>query len=69
MTGSTKVVDFMNPGAWVLVLRLGHIIHIVKLHYLLSYQYTAHSLCLYKRIIMLLSDFHLFYDGAGDMQP
>ena len=31
--GSTKIVNFMTPGAWVLVLGCGHINHIVKMHY------------------------------------
>ena len=31
--GSTKIVDFMTPGAVVLVIRCGHIRHIVKMHY------------------------------------
>ena len=30
--GSTKIVNFMTPGAGVLVLGRGHIIHIVKMH-------------------------------------
>ena len=32
--GSTKIVNFMTPGAVVLVLGGGHISHIVKMHYL-----------------------------------
>ena len=31
--GSTKIVTFMPPEAGVLVLRCGHISHIVKIHY------------------------------------
>ena len=32
--GSTKFINFMNPGVSVLVLKCGHIIHyIVKIHY------------------------------------
>ena len=31
--GSTKIVNFMNPGAGVLVLRRGHNSHMVKMHY------------------------------------
>ena len=30
--GSTKIVNFMTPGAGVLVLGRGHIRHIVKMH-------------------------------------
>ena len=32
--GSTKIVNFMTPGARVLVLGNGHISHIMKMHYL-----------------------------------
>ena len=39
---STKIVNFMTPRAGVLLLGRGHISHIVKMHYLLLYQYTAH---------------------------
>ena len=31
--GSTKIVNFMTPGAGVLMLGHGHISHIVKMHY------------------------------------
>ena len=31
--GSTKIINFMTPGAGVLVLGRGHISHIVKMHY------------------------------------
>ena len=31
--GSTKIVNFMTPGAGVLALGRGHISHIVKIHY------------------------------------
>ena len=34
--GSTKIVNFMNPGAGVLVLGRGHISYIMKMHYLLK---------------------------------
>ena len=40
--GSTKIENFMNPGAEVFVLGCGHVRHIVKIHYILLYQYTAH---------------------------
>ena len=33
MERSTKIVNFMTPGAGVLVLGHGHISHIVKMHY------------------------------------
>ena len=70
--GSTETVNFMIPGAGVLVLGRGNVSHIVNMHCLLRYQYTAHLLLLYKGIIILLSSrfviFHLVYDGAVDMQ-
>ena len=66
--GSTKLVNFMTPGAGDVVLRCGLISHIMKMHY----QYTAYWLLLYKRIIMLffyaVVDFYFFYDVAVDMQ-
>ena len=38
---SNKIVNFTNLGAGVLVLGRGYISYIVKMHYLLLYQYTA----------------------------
>ena len=35
--GSTKIENFMTPGAGVLMLGRGHISHIVKMHYLLKH--------------------------------
>ena len=70
--GSTQIVHFMTPGAGILMLGHGHISHIVNMYYILLYQYTAHWLKLCLGIMMLLSytmvDFHLFYDGAVDIQ-
>ena len=34
--GFTKMINFMTPGAAFLVLRCGHISHIVKMHYFLT---------------------------------
>ena len=31
--GSTKIVNFINPGTRVLVLGRGHISHVVKMHF------------------------------------
>ena len=31
--GSAKIIYFMTPGAGVIVLQLGHISHIVKMHF------------------------------------
>ena len=67
-----KIVNLITPGSGVLMLGRGHISHIVKMYYPLLCQYTAHSLLLCEGIMMLLSytmvDFHLFYDGAVDIQ-
>ena len=45
--GSTKIVNFMTPGAGILVKERGHRSHIVKLHYffknLLLYSQTLIS--------------------------
>ena len=42
------------------------------MYYLQLYQYTAHLLLLFEGIMVLLTylvvDFHLFYDGAVDIQ-
>ena len=68
----TKIVNFMNPGAGVLVLGHGHISQIVKMHYLLLHQYTPRWLLFYIGIIMLLSnaivDYFFLNDVAVDMQ-
>ena len=40
--GSTQIVQFMTPGAGILMLGRGHISHIVNMYYLLLYQYTAY---------------------------
>ena len=34
--GSTKILNFMTPGAEVLVLGRGHISHLMKIHYLFT---------------------------------
>ena len=44
--GSTKIINFMTPGAGVLVLGRGHISHIiVNMYYPLLYQYIQHVDC------------------------
>ena len=57
--GSTKIVNFIQ-------------VIIVNMYYLLLYHYTHYWSLLCQRIMMLLSDtivdFHLFYDGAVDIQ-
>ena len=35
--GSTKIINFMTPGAGVFVPWCGHISHIVKMHYFFKY--------------------------------
>ena len=72
--GSTKIINFMTPRAGVQMLGLAIKVIIVNMYmfYLLLYQYTAHWLLLYEGILMLITysiiDFHLFYDGAADIQ-
>ena len=61
--GSTKIVNFNTPMAEVLMLGHGHRICII--FYSINIQHIDW-------IMMLLSDtivdFHLFYDGAVDIQ-
>ena len=70
--GSTKIVNFMTPGAGILMFGRGHISHIVNMYYHLLYQYTTHWLKLCLGIMLLLSyiiaDFHLYYDWTVDIQ-
>ena len=40
---STKIVNFMTPGAGVLVLGRGHISHIVKMHYFFKNLLYSHA--------------------------
>ena len=45
--GSTEIVIFMTPGPGILLLRLGHIINKVKMHYFLNFFFIStprHSL-------------------------
>ena len=70
--GSTKIVNFMTPWAWVLILRHGHIWHYSE--YALSSTLSIYSTL----IAIVLRDshtaflchvyFYLFSDGAVDMQ-
>ena len=66
--GSTKIVNFMTPGAAVLMLGRGHISHYSE--YEVSSTLSIYSTLV--AIMMLLSytvvDFHLFYDGSVDIQ-
>ena len=50
--GSTKIVNFMTPGAGVLVLGRGHISHIVEMHY--SYKNLLLNSQAYIRQIMYI---------------
>ena len=66
--GSTKFVNFVTPGAGVLMLGRGHISHYSE--YVVSSTLSIYSTLV--AIKMLLSytfvDFHLFYDGTVDIQ-
>ena len=65
--GSTKILNFITPRAGVLMLGFGHISHYSE--YVLSSTLSIYSTLI---AIVLLSDtivdFHLFYDGAVDIQ-
>ena len=67
--GSTKIVNFMNPGPGVLILGRGHINHYSE--YVFSSALSIYS-TLIAGIMMLptylIVDFHFFYDGAVDIQ-
>ena len=54
--GSTKIVNFMTPGAGVLVLGCGHISHY-------SEYVVSSTLSIYSTLIAV----HLFYDGTVDI--
>ena len=66
--GSTKIVNFMNPGAGVLMLGRGHISYYNE--YVVSSTLSIYSTSI--AIMMLLTYsivvFHLFYDGAVEIQ-
>ena len=57
--GSTKIVNFMTPGARVLVLGRGHIIHIVKMHYFFKKSFSLLSQALIRQtkyIVMMTKE-------------
>ena len=39
--GSTKIVNFMTPGAEILVLGRGHLYHIVKMHHFFKKKFSS----------------------------
>ena len=41
--GSTKIINFITPGAGVLVLGCGHISHIVRLHYFFTNLFISYQ--------------------------
>ena len=49
---STKIVNFMTPGAGVLVLGHGYIIPIVKMHYFFKKSFSVLSKALIRVIIV-----------------
>ena len=66
--GSTKIVNFMTPGAAVLMLGRGHISHYSE------YEVSS-TLSIYSTLIVIVSRdydaaflYHCFYDGAVDIQ-
>ena len=75
--GSTKIINFVTPGAGVLMLGPGHISHYSEYVCISHFnEYVVSSiLSIYSTLVaimMLLSytivDFHLFYDGTVDIQ-
>ena len=66
--GSTKTVNFMTLGAGVLVLRRGHTSHYSE--YVVSSTPSIYStlIAIVLRDFYTILDFHLFYDGAVDIQ-
>ena len=57
--GSFKIVNFMTPGAGVLVLGHGHISHIVKLHYFFK------NLLLYSQALIRQTKYVLMMTKEG----
>ena len=66
--GSTKIVSFISPGAFVLMLGHVHISHCSE--YVLSSILSIYSTLIANVLKDYVAAFlyHLFYDGAVDMQ-
>ena len=70
--GSTEIVNFMTPRSGFLMLGRGHISHYSE--YVLSFTLSIYSTLIAFAIVLrdydaaYLIDFHLFYDGAVDIQ-
>ena len=65
--GSTKIMYFTTPGAWVLILGRGHISHFSE--YVVSSTLSIYStLVAIVYISFTIVDLQLFYDGAVDIQ-
>ena len=60
--GSTKIINFMTPGAGVLVQGRGHIGHLLKMHYffknLLHYSLGSHEIYKYGKPLL---EHHFIY--------
>ena len=55
--GSTKIVNFITPGAGVLLLGRGHISHIVKMHYFFkNLLYTQAYIRQTKYVVMMTKE-------------
>ena len=57
--GFTKIMNFMTPGAEVLVLGRGHISHIVKLHYFFN------NLLLYSQALIKQTKYIVMMTNEG----
>ena len=60
--GSTRIINFMTPGAGVLVLGRGHISHIVKLHY------SFKNLLLYSQALIRQSKYVVMMTKEGSTE-
>ena len=49
MEGSTEIVNFMTPGARILVLGRGHISHKMKMHYFFKNHFSLLSQALIRQ--------------------
>ena len=58
--GSSKIVNFMTPGAGVLLLGHGHLSHIVKMHYFFKISFSLLS----QALICSIDDYGRVYQNC-----
>ena len=61
--GSTKIVNFMPPGAGVLVLGHGHISHIVKMHYFFKNLLYSRAWIRQKMFIVMTKELRVYQNS------